>query len=383
MKASRLLSLPPYLFEDLENRYRDAVQAGRDVIDLSVGDPDLAPPAQLIDRLKSALSNSQHHRYPPQRGTQELKAAARRYLERRCGFSPTDDQILVLVGSKEGIAHLAWSVCNPGDVALLPNPGYPVYQSSAQFAGCRTVEMPLNEANAFVPDLSAAFDAVPDARICYVNYPNNPTSATAGVDFLEAAVDRAKHHGTVVMNDAAYADVYFDDKPPPLFCSLQGAFENPVIEMFSFSKTYSITGWRVGFAVGRADIIEALAHMKANIDSNQFGAVQEAVAATLDGDGDDYTAGMRAEYQARRDLVAERLGALGFQCFPTYATFYVWCKVPTSMSSMDYALDLLERADVLLTPGTGFGSGGEGYFRIALTKSLDRIGEALDRIARI
>jgi len=383
MKASRLLSLPPYLFEDLENRYNDAVGAGRDVIDLSIGDPDLAPPAELLSALTRALGNAEHHRYPPQRGTAVLKGAIRRYLDRRCGLAPEDNQILVLVGSKEGIAHLPWALCNPGDVALIPNPGYPVYHSSAQFAGCRLVEMPLEERSGFVPDFDAVMAAGDNPRLCFINYPNNPTTATAPEALFQRALALCDDRGTVVMNDAAYADVYLDEEPPMLLTQLPGALDRPIVEMFSFSKTYSITGWRVGFAVGRPDIIEALAHMKANIDSSQFGAIQEAVARTLDGEGDAYTGRMRAEYGARRDLVVERLEKLGFHCFRSCATFYVWCRVPQPWAAMDYALHMLERADVLLTPGTGFGSGGEGFFRIALTQSLERLDEAMDRIERL
>lgn len=381
IKASRLLSLPPYLFEELENRCRDARAEGRDIIDLSIGDPDLSPPGSLLEHLGRALLNPDHHRYPPQRGTTQLKDSVRRYLLRRCGVEPRDDEILILVGSKEGLAHLPWAVCDPGDTVLLPDPGYPVYYSSAVFAGCETVTLPLDPDNGFKPD----FDSVSDvkARLCILNYPNNPTSATVEAGVFENALALTESGETIVANDAAYADVYFDGVVPPLLCGIDGALERPIVEMFSFSKTYCITGWRVGFAVGNSKVIDALAHMKANIDSGVFGAIQAAVAATLDGDGDAFAGSMRSEFQARRDAVVGALDRLGFQCFPTCATFYVWVRVPSPWNSMDYALDLLEKANVLVTPGVGFGKGGEGYFRISLTRPVDVLAGALDRIGRI
>lgn len=384
MKASRLLTLPPYLFEELQNRCRNARSEGRDVIDLSVGDPDLPPPASLLSNLEIALDSTHHHRYPPQRGTSELKSAIRDYLGRRAGVAPDPDQILVLIGSKEGLAHLPWAVCNPGDVALIPNPGYPVYHSAARFAGCDTVRLDLDPGRGFLPD----FDAVPreildESRLCFLNYPNNPTSAVATEQMLGEAVDLAHKHDIVMVNDAAYADVYFDDTAVPLLCTQKSALERPVIEFFSFSKTFCITGWRIAFAVGHRDIIEALAHLKANIDSGVFGAIQEAVAKTLDSDGDAYAASMRETFQARRDLVIDRLVRRGFQCFPTCATFYVWVNVPSPWKSMDYALEVLEKTNVLVTPGIGFGEGGEGYFRIALTRPLAELEEAVERLATV
>ncbi len=382
MKASRLLSLPPYLFEELENRYGAAVGQGRDVIDLSIGDPDLPPPDSLIASLERALSSGRYHRYPPQRGNPELKASIRRYLARRCGVEAEDNEILVLCGSNEGIAQLPLSVCNPGDVVVLPDPAYPVYHSAATFAGCSVSTMPLRSAEGFLP----VFEGVTDlkrARICFLNYPNNPTSATGDAGVFASALELGERNGTIVANDAAYADVYFDDQPPPLLCGQPDALRYPMIEFFSFSKSFSITGWRVGFAVGRRDVIEALAHMKANVDSGVFGAVQRAVGETLDKDGDRYATWMRGKYQERRDAALAGLKRLGFQCFPACATFYTWVGVPSPWRSMDYALHVLEKADVLVTPGAGFGEGGEGFFRIALTQSVERLSEAFDRISRI
>lgn len=381
MKADRLLNLPPYLFEELETRNQEAVAQGRDVINLSIGDPDLSPPASLIDNLDAAVRGGRYHRYPPQRGLPDLKAAVRRYLKRRCGCEPEDNQILILVGSKEGIAHLPWAVCNPGDRALLPDPGYPVYHSAVTFAGCDVATLPLDATGGFRPDFDSA--PVAGARLCCINYPNNPTSAAVGDDVFQEALRISAGYGTIVANDAAYADVYRDGEAVPLLCGQPGALEHPVIEFFSFSKTFSVTGWRLGFAVGRADVIEALGHLKANIDSGQFAAIQAAMAKTLDGDGDAYAAAMRREYATRREAAVRRLEKLGFHCFSSYATFYLWTGVPDSWKSMDYALHLLEKANVLVTPGIGFGPGGEGYFRIALTRPVDVIEAAVDRIARL
>jgi LL-diaminopimelate aminotransferase len=384
MKADRLLSLPPYLFEELENRCRQAVDEGRDVIDLSIGDPDLPPPDALRSHLKHALSSAIHHRYPPQRGRSDLKASIRRFLSRRCGVSPDDDQILILIGSKEGIAHLPLSVCNPGDTVLLPDPGYPVYGSAAGFAGCAMQRFPLNPADSFQPGSDWLHDdGWRTARLVFLNYPNNPTSGVASTSLFQRALEAAAEHGTILVNDAAYADVYFDGEPVPLLSGVPGALNHPAVEFFSFSKTYSITGGRVGFAVGHRDVIEALAHLKANIDSGVFGAIQEAAAMTLDSEGDAYAEWMRGEYEKRRDVAVSALEKLGFKCHPTCATFYVWTRVPDGTKSMEYALSMLERANVLVTPGNGFGEGGEGYFRIALTQSAARIEEAMDRIAKL
>jgi LL-diaminopimelate aminotransferase len=383
MKAKRLLSLPPYLFEDLDNRCRRAEAEGRDVIDLSIGDPDLSPPGCLIDAMKRALHRDAHHRYPPQRGTPELKSAIQRYLTRRCGLAPSENQILVLVGSKEGIGHLPLAVCDPGDLALIPDPAYPVYNAAALFAGARASFFELDAANGFAP----RWDRLPDSdtnsgRILFLNYPNNPTGAVASAECFRRAIELANARGTIVINDAAYADVYTLETPP-LLSAQPGALDAPVIEFFSFSKTFCITGWRVGFAVGRPDVIEALAHLKANLDSGVFGAIQEAVAVTLDTDGDRYAETMRREFSARRARAVELMGRLGFDCSPACATFFVWAKVPRPFASMDYALHLLEKTDVLVTPGNGFGRAGEGCFRIALTQPLERIEEALHRLGKL
>jgi LL-diaminopimelate aminotransferase len=383
MKAKRLLSLPPYLFEDLDNRCRRALAEGRDVIDLSIGDPDLAPPACLVDAMKRALHREEHHRYPPQRGAPELKAAVQRYLGRRCGVTPSESEILVLVGSKEGIGHLPLSVCDPGDRVSVPDPGYPVYRSAALFAGARVSLHELDPDDGYNPRwdrISGTEEGPP--RLLFLNYPNNPTGAVARSDCFRRAVDIASRGRTVVVNDAAYADVYTGEAPA-LLCAEPGALEAPVVEFFSFSKTFCITGWRVGFAVGRRDVIDALAHLKANLDSGVFGAIQEAVAVTLDTGGDEYADAMRREFGTRRARAAELLGRLGFVCSPACATFYVWVEVPGRFSSSEFAARVLDEANVLVTPGKGFGDAGEGYFRIALTQPIARIEEAIDRLGKL
>ncbi len=380
MKSKRLLALPPYLFEDLENRYRRAVSAGRDVINLGVGDPDLAPPASLLRHLETALRNKAHHRYPPQRGLPELKESIRTYLERHYAVSPEDRNILVLIGSKEGIGHLPLAVCNPGDTVLVPDPGYPVYHSSALFAGCRPVSLPLEEKHGFLPQ----FDSIPEsdlrgARLCYINYPNNPTSSVAGEAFFRETLDFMERHGLIVANDAAYADIYFESRPRAL-CSIEGALDRATIEFFSFSKMLCITGWRVGFAVGNSEVIEALSHLKANVDSGVFGAIQEAVARTLNEDGDSYAEEVRARFRERKDVAVATMERMGFRCVRPRATFYVWVEVPAPWTSMEYALLLLEKADVLVTPGIGFGERGDRFFRMALTCPPDRLEEAGERM---
>jgi len=384
MKASRLLSLPPYLFEELENLYTDAVAQGRDVIDLSIGDPDLRPPDSLVSNLEQALTNQTHNRYPPQRGNLEFKSAIRRYLSRRCGIEPDDDQILVLIGSKEGLAHLPWAVCNPGDKVIVPDPGYPVYDSAASFAGCVVERTVLDESSGFLPDFEQLTGlSERGASLLFLNYPNNPTSASADSSVFKEALELSDRHGVIIANDAAYADVYSGEGPSAVLCGQKNALESRAIEFFSFSKMYSITGWRVGFAVGHRDVVGALGHLKANIDSGVFGAIQQAVGATLDGDGDKYADQMRQRYAKRREVASGLLAKLGFHCFPSYATFYLWVKVPTSQKSMDFAIHVLNRANVLVTPGVGFGEGGEGYFRIALTQGTEQLEEAIQRLTKI
>ncbi|MBI4720264.1 MAG: aminotransferase class I/II-fold pyridoxal phosphate-dependent enzyme [Chitinivibrionia bacterium] len=383
MKSKRLLALPPYLFEDLENRYRRAVSSGRDVINLGIGDPDLLPPASLTRRLGEALRNKNHHRYPPQRGLPSLKEAIRRYLERQYAVSPEDEHILVLIGSKEGIAHLPLAVCNPGDAVLVPDPGYPVYHSSALFAGCRPVPLPLEEKHGFLPRFDSQSESdLGAARLCYLNYPNNPTSAVAGEVFFREALDVMERHGIITANDAAYADIYFEERPPVL-SAIEGALDRPMIEFFSFSKMLCITGWRAGFAVGNSEVIEALSHLKANVDSGVFGAVQEAIALTLNEDADAFTREVRDRFRERRDAVRTMLERTGFKCFHPRATFYAWVEVPSPWTSMEFALMLLETADVLVTPGIGFGAGGDRFFRIALTCPPERLVEAGERMQAV
>jgi LL-diaminopimelate aminotransferase len=267
---------------------------------------------------------------------------------------------------------------------LVPDPGYPVYHSAASFAGCRITPCALVASGGFLPDIEEVSKACArGARLCFLNYPNNPTSATADSGLFEAVLQVSAKHGLIVANDAAYADVYTGETASPLLCAQTEALEHHTVEFFSFSKMYSITGWRVGFAVGHRDIIEALAHLKANIDSGVFGAIQETVAATLDGDGDLYAAWMRERYGERREAASDLLGKLGFHCFSSCATFYLWSRVPSTWTSMDFAIHLLDEADVLVTPGVGFGAGGEGYFRIALTQPVEKLEEAIHRLAKL
>jgi len=382
MKARRLLSLPPYLFEELEKRRDRARAQGRRVIDLSIGDPDLDPPPALVEALKSELGRSEHHNYPPQRGRLELKEAIATFLERTYGVRPREGQILILVGSKEGLAHLPLAVCDPGDRVLLPDPAYPVYQAAALFAGCKGESFALEAQEGFLPPRDETWArAGTEARLVFLNYPNNPTSAVAPAEFWDWLL-AATGSRTVLVNDAAYAEVYFDERPAVLFAR-PGALERPVVEFFSFSKMFSITGWRVAFAVGNEGVIEALAHLKANVDSGVFGALQGALASfLLSPEASAFLERTRSRWRRRRDAALGMLGKLGFNCAPCSATFYLWVQVPPPGRSMEYALELLERADVLVTPGVGFGPRGEGYFRISLTRPREEIEEALARIEK-
>ncbi|HSG26966.1 MAG TPA: aminotransferase class I/II-fold pyridoxal phosphate-dependent enzyme, partial [Candidatus Krumholzibacterium sp.] len=284
MQSDRLLRLPPYLFVEIDRRKAEYVGSGGRVLDLGIGDPDLGAPAIVIERLKEALGVISHHRYPPGTGLPMLKSAIRDWAGREYGVAPGDDEILVTIGSKEAIAHLPLATVDPGSMVLVPDPGYPVYHSSAVFAGADSHRMPLTEVNGFLPEFSGLdADVRKKARLVYLNYPNNPTAATAGPGFFEEAIGFSRETGSILVNDAAYSGIVFEGKAEALFpAAIEAGIE--YAELFSFSKTLSITGWRVGFAIGSPAVISALGRFKANVDSGVFSAIQEAIARVLDED---------------------------------------------------------------------------------------------------
>jgi len=381
--AERLKKLPPYLFIEMDRKKKAAIEKGVDIISLAIGDPDLATPDFIIEALYKAAKDKANHQYPLGTGLIQFREAVAAWYKRRFGVTlDPKEEVVALIGSKEGIGHLPIGVINPGDVVLCPSPGYPVYHAGTLFAGGESYFMPLLEKNGFLPDL----DAIPSgilkkAKLIWTNSPNNPTSALAGKDFYAKVIDFAKKHNLIVANDAAYTELYYDGKKPVSFLELPGAKEVGV-EFHSLSKTFNMTGWRVGFAVGNKSVLRALADVKGNLDSGVFNPLQFAGIAALNAP-DSVTDDIRMIYQERRDLLAAGLKKLGWQFQVPEAAFYLWIKVPNGMSSADWCGKVLEEAGIVVTPGNGFGQEGEGYFRMTLTVDKNRLNEALQRLAKL
>jgi len=380
--ADRLKKLPPYLFAEIDKKKKAAIAAGRDVINLGIGDPDTPTPDFIIDELTAQARDPKNHQYALDDGLPELRRAIARWYDRRFGVRlDPDGEIYPTLGSKEGIAHLPLAVLNPGDVALIPDPLYPPYRSGTIFAGAEPVYMPLLAENEFLPDFGALpSDAVAKARLMWLCCPNNPTAAMGTVDFFAEAVAFAKEHGLMLAQDAAYSEIYYED-PSPSILQVDGA-RDVAIEFQSCSKSFNMTGWRVGWVAGNRDLVGALGKIKTNLDSGIFQALQYAAVKALD-EGDDFTAGLRRMYKERRDVLCEGLARIGWKVDPPKAAFYMWIPTPGGMSSIECAARLLEEADIVMTPGLGFGEAGEGYIRAALTVDVARINEAVDRIAKV
>ncbi len=381
--SERLKKLPPYLFVELDRLKAEAKARGVDVIDLGVGDPDLPTPAHIVKAAEEAVKKPENHHYPSSVGMLAFREAAARWFEKRFGVKLNPEtEVVTLIGSKEGIAHFPLAFVNPGDVVLVPTPAYPVYHIGTLFAGGETFYLPLRPENDFLPDLeSIPKDVLSRAKIIWLNYPNNPTAAVATKDFFARVVSFAREHKLIVAHDAAYTELYFDDYRPPSILEVEGARE-VAIEFHSLSKTYCMTGWRIGFAVGNETLIAGLAKVKNNVDSGAFQAVQEAGIAALSGD-QSCVEEFRKIFRERRDVVVEGLKALGFELDPPRATFYVWARVPEGYSSAAFAAKLLQEAGIVVTPGHGFGEPGEGFFRVALTVDKNQLKEALARIAAL
>jgi LL-diaminopimelate aminotransferase len=382
-KAARLKQLPPYLFAELDRKKEEAQAKGVDVIDVGVGDPDQPTPQHIIDALSKAAAIPAHHTYPSYSGMNSFREAVSRWYEKRVGIKLDPlKEVVSLIGSKEGIAHIPLAFINPGDVALVPSPGYPVYKIATQFAGGEPYEMPLLKENDFLPDLEAIpADILARAKMIFLNYPNNPTAAPATPEFFAKVVDFAKKHDIMVCHDFAYSEMAFDGYTPPSFLETPGAMEVG-IEFHSLSKTYNMTGWRIGWAAGNREIIGGLGQIKSNIDSGIFEAIQVAGIEAMADDA-AWLAEMRQLYQERRDVVMSGLADLGIKAKAPKATFYVWAEVPEGYNSTNFVAHLLEKAGIVTTPGNGFGDPGEGYFRIALTVSKERLQEAIDRMKKI
>ncbi len=381
-RAERLGQLPPYLFVEIDRRKQAAIDAGKDVMNLGVGDPDCATHEFIVDRLASEIRKPNNHRYPVGSGVGEFVDVAIAFFKKRFGVQLERDQITALIGSKEGIGHLPTAVVNAGDGVLIPEPGYPVYTAGTIFAGGVPRVLPLTAAGHWLPD----FDAVPadvaeNTRLMFLNYPNNPTGAVADVAFFERAVRFAREHDILIAHDAAYSEVFFETKPSSIL-EVDGAIDN-CIEFHSLSKSFNMTGWRVAFAVGNPDAVAALAKVKDNLDSGQFNALQLAAAEALSHADHVDVRAMTDVYRQRRDVVVAALSEMGVQFDTPQASFYVWARCPDGYTSMEMVAKVLDDAAVVIIPGTGFGASGEGYFRIALTVDVDRMREAMERIKSI
>ncbi len=382
-EARRVRELPPYLFARIDRLKSEVAAKGVDIIDLGVGDPDRPTPDAIVEAMDAAIRKPENHRYPAYAGSRAFRASCAEYLKKRTGVSlDPEREVLGLIGSKEGIGHLPLAFIDPGDVSLVPDPGYPVYQTATRFCGGEPYFLPLKEENGFLPDL----DRIPKtvwkrAKLLFLNYPNNPTGARASGEFFEKAVELANRYGVLIAHDAAYFEIYSGRKRPLSILEIPGG-RDIAIEFFSHSKTFNMTGWRIAFAAGAPEAVDALGRVKNNLDSGQFTAVQDAGIAANERPAKERDA-IRKIYADRRRATVKRLQKAGFRVFDAGATFYVWIRTPGGMDSTEFAMRALELAGVVVTPGVGFGPSGEGYFRLALCQEESRVAEAVGRLAEI
>ncbi|MBP1698684.1 MAG: LL-diaminopimelate aminotransferase, partial [Deltaproteobacteria bacterium] len=373
--ARRIDQIPPYLFAEIDKRKEEMRKKGIDLIDLGIGDPDLPTPKPIIERLKKAAENPKNHRYPSYEGMIEFRTAVAQWYKRRFGIQlDPETEVLSLIGSKEGIAHIPLAFVDPGDIVLVPSPGYPVYRVSTLFAGGTPYFLPLRKENGFLLNVSQIPESVAKkAKLLFINYPNNPTSAVAERSFFEEVVAFARRYQVIVSHDAAYSEVAFDGYHPLSFLQVEGAREVGV-EFHSLSKTFNMTGWRIGFAVGHPEILAGLGRVKTNIDSGLFQAIQEAGTEALN-HFDTPLPEIINIYERRRDVMVKGLRELGLEVDRPKATFYLWIQVPKGYTSAQFATLLLEQAGIVATPGNGFGEDGEGFIRMALTVDEKRLNE--------
>lgn len=380
--AKRLRCLPPYPFVEIDRAKAKVRAKGVDIIDLGIGDPDKPTPSHIVKAMEQAVLKPENYQYPSTEGKIEFRRAVAAWCKQRFNLDlDPDTQVLSLMGSKEGIGHIPLAFVEPGEVVLVPSPGYPVYEPATIFAGGIPYLMPLREENNFLPVLEDIPESVLEkARLIFINYPNNPTGATASASFFKQVVEIARRYEILVCHDAAYSELYSEDNKPISFMEIDGAFEVG-LEFHSLSKTYNMTGWRIGFAIGNKDLVKGLTDIKSNLDSGVFQAVQEAAIAALTGP-QDCVESMRKLYQGRRKVLVEGLRQLGWSVADTSGAFYAWIRVPFETDSTTFCADLLKRGGIVATPGVGFGKHGEGYIRIALTLDEDRIAEAVERIKK-
>ena len=379
----RFSALPDFPLSDMVRVQRNLESRGIDVINLGAGDADLDPPSAVVDRMCQAVSETAYSRYPFQAGLSSLREAIAVWMKDRFGVTVDPwKEVLPLIGSKEGIAHLPFGLLNDGDAAVIPDPGYQAYVGSVMLSGGEPLLIPLRAENNFlIPLTDISGEIANRVRILYLNYPNNPTTAVAPDSYFEEVIAYCKHHGVVLAHDHAYSEIAFDGYRPRSVLEFKGA-RDVAIEYHSFSKTYNMTGWRLGWAVGNPDLISILSKVKSFLDTGQFLAVQAAGTAAL-ACWKQWVPGNVATFQKRRDIAVQELQNVGFDISPPHATMYLWVPVPTRESSEDFAARALETEGVVVLPGSALGRGGEGFFRIALTRTEARLAEAAQRLGRL
>ncbi|MDZ8079889.1 MAG: LL-diaminopimelate aminotransferase [Nostoc sp. DcaGUA01] len=380
--AKRLEKIPPYLFAEIVQKQNQLVAKGVDIINMGIGDPDKPTPTHILQVMHEAIENASMHNYPPYQGTKEFRETAAKWMENRFGVKGLnpDTEIVSSIGSKEAIHNTFLAFVEPGDYTLIPDPGYPVYRTSTIFAGGESFTMPLKAENGFLPDLSSIPEEVAHkAKLLWINYPNNPTGALATLEFFEELVAFCKQYDILLCHDHAYSEMAYDGYKPPSVLQVRGA-KDVAIEFHSLSKSYNMTGWRVGFVVGNALGIQGLAQVKTNVDSGVFKAIQQAAIAAYSNTTEAELQAIISVYQNRRDIIINGLQSLGWPIQPPKATLYVWTPIPQGYSSIEFVNLLLDKCGIVVPPGSGYGVCGEGFFRIALTISDQRLQEGIQRM---
>ncbi|MBD2164512.1 pyridoxal phosphate-dependent aminotransferase [Calothrix membranacea FACHB-236] len=379
--AKRLEKIPPYLFAEINRKRHELEAQGVDIINLAIGDPDKPTPAYILQAMHEAIDDAATHNYPPYQGTQEFREAAVKWMERRFGVADLNPntEVVCSIGSKEAIHNTFLAFVEAGDYTLIPDPGYPVYRTATLFAGGEPYTMPLKAENQFLPDLNMIPEEVAHkAKLLWINYPNNPTGAIATVDFFAELVAFCKQYDILLCHDNAYSEMAYDGYKPPSVLQVPGA-KDVAIEFHSLSKSYNMTGWRIGFAVGNPIGIKGLTQVKSNVDSGVFKAIQQSAIAAYSTNEVELQS-LISVYQNRRDIIVKGLQSLGWPIQPPQATLYVWVPVPPGYTSTEFVTLLLDKCGILVPPGNGYGASGEGFFRIALTIPDERMHEAIQRL---
>jgi LL-diaminopimelate aminotransferase len=380
-EAERLQKLPTYIFAKQDKLKAEARKHGADLIDLGLGSPDIPPPNEVVDEMVKALKDPANHRYPPFDGSHDFKQAVINWVKRQYNVHINEEEVVALIGSKEGLVHLQFAYINPGDSILVPMPAYPAHFRATILAGGEPVVLPTTERTGFMPNLKIVDDSIARrAKMLILSYPTNPTGATTTKEFFEEAIAFAKKYDLILIHDFAYAELYFDNQKPISILSLPGA-KDVAIEFHTMSKTFGMAGWRCGFAIGNAKYVESLRKIKTNLDYGLFAAIQKASIKALSLNN-GYIDNMRATYQRRRDLVVDSLNELGWDVQKPKGAMYVWFPIPKGFNSYDWMIYLMEKTGVVVTPGIAFGELGEGYARISLIEKEEKLKEAFARMKK-